>query len=84
MERIKSCELLIDLQRRPDKTRTGCLLYRTFDNKFVKIVNEGEMRVSEVSNPDTNRDMTYEYEVSFKMGAAVVINTLFGIWTILS
>ncbi len=37
MERIKSCELLIDLQRRPDKTRTGCLLYRTFDNKFVKI-----------------------------------------------
>lgn len=63
---------------------TKLLIMPEVDNKFVKIVNEGEMRVSEVSNSDTNRDMTYEYEVSFKMGAAVVINTLFGIWTILS
>ena len=51
-------------------------------NKFIKIVNEGDSQVSQVSDKDTNRDMYYEYEYMFKMGISVVFNSVFGFWNI--
>lgn len=51
-------------------------------NKFIKIVNEGDAQISQVSDRDTNRDMSYEYEYMFKMGISVVFNSVFGFWNI--
>ena len=52
------------------------------DNKFIKVFDEGDIQLSQVTDKDTNVDMTYEYEVQYKMGVAVVIGRLFGIWNI--
>lgn len=52
------------------------------DNKPVKLVNEGEAYVKQISDSDTNQDMTYEYEYMQKLGINVIINQLFGTWTI--
>ena len=51
-------------------------------NKFIKLVNYGETQVSQVTDRDTNRDMSYEYEVLYKMGINVILNTVFGVWEI--
>ena len=51
-------------------------------NKFIKVVNEGDSQISQVTDKDTNRDMSYEYEMMFKMGIAVILNTVFGVWNI--
>lgn len=51
-------------------------------NKFIKVVNEGDSQISQVSDKDTNRDMSYEYEMQFKMGISVILNTVFGVWTV--
>lgn len=52
-------------------------------NKFIKLVNYGETQVSQVTDRDTNRDMSYEYEVLYKMGINVILNTVFGVWEII-
>ena len=52
-------------------------------NKFIKLVNYGETQVSQVTDRDTNRDMSYEYEILYKMGINVVLNTVFGVWEII-
>lgn len=51
-------------------------------NKFIKVANYGETQVSQVTDKDTNRDMSYEYEVLYKMGINVILNTVFGVWEI--
>lgn len=51
-------------------------------NKFIKVVNYGETQVSQVADKDVNRDMSYEYEVLYKMGINVILNTVFGVWNI--
>lgn len=51
-------------------------------NKFIKLVNYGETQVSQVTDKDINRDMSYEYEVLYKMGINVILNTVFGVWEI--
>jgi hypothetical protein len=51
-------------------------------NKFIKLVNYGETQVSQVTDKDTNRDMSYEYEVLYKMGINVILSTVFGVWEI--
>lgn len=61
---------------------TKLLIMPQVDNKFVKVVNEGDIQIKEVSDSATNMDMTYEYEVLFKMGVSVITNVLFGVWTI--
>lgn len=53
------------------------------DNKFIKVFDEGDIRTMEVTDSETNVDMTYEFEVQYKMGVAVVIGRLFGVWNIL-
>ena len=52
------------------------------DNKFIKLYNEGEAQVREVSDGTTNMDGTMEYEYQMKMGVATVIGKKFGVWTI--
>ena len=52
-------------------------------NKFIKVVNYGETQVSQVTDKDTNRDMSNEYEVLYKMGINVILNTVFGVWEII-
>jgi hypothetical protein len=52
-------------------------------NKFIKLVNYGETQVSQVTDKDTNRDMSQEYEVLYKMGINVILNTVFGVWEII-
>ena len=51
-------------------------------NKFIKLVNYGETQVSQVTDRDTNRDMSQEYEVLYKMGINVILATVFGVWNI--
>jgi hypothetical protein len=48
-------------------------------NKFIKVVNYGEAQISQVTDRDTNRDMSYEYEMLWKMGINVILNTVFGV-----
>ena len=52
-------------------------------NKFIKLVNYGETQVSQVTDKDTNRDMSQEYEVLYKMGINVILATVFGVWEII-
>ena len=51
-------------------------------NKFIKVVNYGETQISQVTDRDTNRDMSYEYELLYKLGINVILNTVFGVWEI--
>ena len=52
------------------------------DNKFIKVFDEGDAQIKEISDGDTNVDKTIEYEYQYKMGVGVVINRLFGIFNI--
>jgi len=52
------------------------------DNKFIKIFNEGDAQINEVSDGGTNKDKTIEYEYQLKMGVATIIGRLFGVWNI--
>lgn len=61
---------------------TKLLIMPLADNRFIKVVNEGEAQVKEISEGGTNADMTIEYEYQHKMGVSTVINMIFGIWTI--
>lgn len=48
------------------------------DNKFIKMYDEGDSQIKEVSDGITNMDKTIEYEYQQKMGVATVINKKFG------
>ncbi len=52
------------------------------DNKFIKVYDEGESQIREISDGTTNADMTVEYEYQQKIGVATVINRKFGTITI--
>ena len=52
------------------------------DNKFIKMVNEGQPEMMQVNDNTGHQDMTYDYKYMFKMGVAVMINLLFGVWNI--
>lgn len=54
------------------------LLMPTGDNKFIKMYDEGDAQVKEVTDGNTNMDKTIEYEYQQKMGVATVINKKFG------
>lgn len=54
----------------------------TGDNKFVKLVNEGQPEMRQVNDNTTNLDMTYDYRYMFKLGIAVMIGLRFGVWNI--
>lgn len=52
------------------------------DNKFIKVVNEGNPEMRQVNDNTVNQDMTYDYRYMFKMGVAVQIGLLFGVYNI--
>ena len=52
------------------------------DNKFIKVINEGNPEMRQVNDNTENQDMTYDYRYMWKMGVAVQIGLLFGLWNI--
>lgn len=52
------------------------------DNKFVKVVNEGQPEMRQVQDNVTAQDMTYDFRYMFKMGVGVQIGLRFGVWNI--
>lgn len=58
------------------------LIMPVADNRFIKIYDEGDAIIREVSDGNTNMDATIEYEYQQKMGVATIIGKLFGVWTI--
>lgn len=52
------------------------------DNKFVKVVNEGDPEMKQTADMVSNQDQTYEYKYVFRMGVAIQIGLLFGVWNI--
>ena len=61
---------------------TKLLIMPVADNKFIKIYNEGDAQIKEVSDGNTNMDKTIEYEYQIKMGVATIIGKRFGVWTL--
>lgn len=51
-------------------------------DKFVKLFYEGAQNVREVSDTNTNMDSSLEYELSLRLGIAIITSMLFGTWTI--
>ena len=58
------------------------IMPKSDDNKMIKLVYEGDSQIREISDGSTNMDMTIEYEYQTKLGVAVVVNMLFGVYTI--
>lgn len=52
------------------------------ENKFIKIVNEGEAIIREVNDGVTNQDMTSDYRYIQRFGVAVVLGLQFGAVTL--
>ena len=52
------------------------------DNKFIKLVNEGETQVYQVTDAGTHMDMTYDFELQQKLGIAIMFNLAFGVYKI--
>ena len=52
------------------------------DNKFIKVVNEGQPEMRQVQDNVTNQDMTYDLRTMFKIGVGVQIGQRFGVWNI--
>lgn len=52
------------------------------DNKFIKVINEGQPEMRQVNDNTSNQDMTYDYRYMFKMGVALMVNLLFGVYNI--
>ena len=52
------------------------------DNRFIKVINEGNPEMRQVNDNTVNQDMTYDYRYFWKMGVGVQIGLLFGVWNI--
>lgn len=61
---------------------TKLLIMPVADNRFIKIFDEGDAKIKENSDGNTNIDMTMEYEYQQKMGVATIIGKKFGVYTI--
>ena len=57
---------------------TKLLVMPVADNKFVKMVDEGEAQTYETTDPAEHKDMTMDFEYLQKMGVYTVINRKFG------
>ena len=54
------------------------------ENKFIKVVNEGQPEMRQVNDNTFHQDMTYDYRYMWKMGVGVQINLLFGVYNIVA
>lgn len=52
------------------------------DVKWIKLVNEGDVQLSQIMDKDINVDMTYSAEMQVKLGCAVMLNSAFGCYDI--
>ncbi len=52
------------------------------EEKFLKLVNEGDTQLRTISDKDTNMDYTYESEMMTKLGVGVMLNGAYGVWDI--
>ena len=52
------------------------------EEKFIKVVNEGDTQLMTVADKNANMDMTYEYEMQTKLGCAVMLHGAFGCYDI--
>jgi hypothetical protein len=52
------------------------------EEKFIKLVNEGDTQLRAITDKDTLMDMTYEQEMMTKLGVAVMLNGAFGMFDI--
>ena len=52
------------------------------DNKFVKLVYEGDAMIKEVTDATVNQDWTYEVKYLTKLGVSTIIGRYFGTWNI--
>lgn len=52
------------------------------EEKFIKLVNEGDTQLRAITDKDTLMDMTYEQEMMTKLGVAVMLNGAFGVFDI--
>lgn len=52
------------------------------DNKFIKLVYEGDSMIKEVTDNTVNQDMTYEVKYLTKLGVGTIIGRYFGTWNI--
>nr|DAI35699.1 MAG TPA: capsid protein [Caudoviricetes sp.] len=52
------------------------------DNKFIKLVNEGDSQMYQITDPGTNVDMTYSAELQTKIGVGILFNMAFGMYDI--
>jgi hypothetical protein len=50
------------------------------DNRFIKLVNEGDTQLKSVMDKGENMDMTYEYEFQTKLGVGIMFNLAFGMY----
>lgn len=58
------------------------LIMPVADNKFVKLVYEGDSQIREITDNTENQDMTYEFKYMTKLGVATIIGRYFGTWNI--
>ena len=54
------------------------------DNKFIKLVYEGNAEMREITDNATLNDMTYEYKYMTKIGVGTVIGRYFGMFKIVT
>lgn len=54
------------------------------DNKFVKLVYEGDSRIKEVTDNKELQDMTYEFKFMTKLGVSTLIGRYFATWNIVA
>ena len=52
------------------------------EEKFIKVVNEGDTQLMTVADKNVNMDMTYEYELQTKLGCGVMLHGAFGCYDI--
>ena len=85
-EGVTLCELPVVFKQNTTERITGyedkLFVMPSGDNKFVKMYNEGESQVREISDSATNADFTIEMEYMTKMGVATIVNKRFGTITI--
>ena len=52
------------------------------EEKWIKLVNEGDTQLRTINDKDTLMDMTYEQEMMTKLGVSIMMNSTFGVWDV--
>ncbi|MBQ4523333.1 MAG: hypothetical protein IJA10_10340 [Lachnospiraceae bacterium] len=60
------------------------LIMPVADNKFVKLVYEGDSQIKEVTDSTDKNDMTYEFKYLTKLGVATIVGRFFAVWNIVA